>query len=150
MILATETNNMKEVRKTQVIGGEFSCDSMSQSMGLDNHTAASVISGLVDHNQGASNILNDLPDPGETTVTLGWTLQSKQKLLDLKTLVDQGIPPLPTGVAAESNVTHVVVGILYGAEAFVSWHKITMEEQTTPRKYSNASRRWPRNLLAMV
>ena len=91
---------------------------MSQSMCLDNHTEASVISGLVDHNQGASNVLNDLPDPGETTVTLGWTLQSKQKLLDLKTLVDQGIPPLPTGVAAESNVTHVVVGILYGAEAY--------------------------------
>ena len=118
LALATETNNTKEIRTTQVIGGEFSYDSMSQSMGLDNHTSASVISGLIDHSQGASNFLDDLSDPGETTVTLGWTLQSKAKRLDLKTLVHQGIPHLPTEGEEQSNATHVVVGILYGAEAY--------------------------------
>ena len=75
------------------------------------------MTGLIEN----SHFLNDLPDPEEAQCVLSFTLKTKEKNLNLKTLVDQGISAYLVEEVDKrqiSDATHVVVGIVYGAEAY--------------------------------
>jgi hypothetical protein len=91
-------------------------------MGLDDHLQASIVTGLINKFSGASNYLNDPSSPSQVTQTLVCRTKSRKERLDVQTLLQQMSPlRLPDSMDAEMELpkaTHVVVGIVYGAEAY--------------------------------
>jgi hypothetical protein len=89
-------------------------------MGLDDHLQASIVTGLITKFSGASNYLNDPSSPSQVTQTLVCRTKSRKERLDLQNLLQQSPLRLPDSMDAEMElpkVTHVVVGVVYGAEA---------------------------------
>lgn len=90
-------------------------------MGLDDHLQASIVTGLINKFSGASNYLNDPSSPSQVTQTLVCRTKSRKERLDLQNLLQQSPLRLPDSMDAEMELpkaTHVVVGIVYGAEAY--------------------------------
>ena len=98
----------------------FSCvtsESFSkwEHMGLNEHLQASTVAGLIETYKGASLYLSDRASPAEATRTLVCRTISKTERLDLPTLLNHNVTPVDDGLPA---ATHVVVGVLYGAEIY--------------------------------
>ena len=76
------------------------------------------MTGLIE----TSHFFCDISDPEEEAgCVLSFTSQTKERNLNIHTLVDQGISAYLIEEVDErhmSNATHVVVGIVYGAEAY--------------------------------
>ena len=94
-------------------------------MGLDEHLKATVLAGLINKYRGACcNYLADQPNPSQATRILICRAKSRKEHLDLQTLVNEDVP-LRLGSGEEkkqkpgSVPTHVVVGVTYGAEAYL-------------------------------
>ena len=89
-------------------------------MGLDNHLQDSVMAGVIDKLDGASNYANDSSNPSAfTSQTLACRAKSKEEILDLKTLLRQKEPHLHCSKEDEKDeATHVVVGVFYGAQIY--------------------------------
>ena len=81
-------------------------------MDLDNHLLASTMCGLISDFNGASNFINDKPDPSQIILTCSWTQKLwVERYKDLQHLVDPN-------TASNTKATHVVVSVLYGAQMF--------------------------------
>ena len=84
-------------------------------MGLNQHLQASTVAGIINKYRGASLYLSDRTSTAQATQTLVCRAISMTERLDLPTLLNHNVPaidgPLP-------NATHVVVGVLYGAEIY--------------------------------
>lgn len=81
----------------------------------------SVMVGMVDQLQGASNYLNYRPNPSQISRTIVCRAQSRKEYLDVSMLLDSNTARLPgdgEGNLEITEATHVVVGIGYGAEAY--------------------------------
>ena len=92
-----------------------------QHMDLDKHLAVSVVAGLIDNYVGASNYLNERPNPSQANQTLICRAKTKEERLDLQFLLCQEPPCIPRdgpGKRQGIKATHVVVGVDYGAEAY--------------------------------
>ena len=91
---------------------EFSNKIKTESMDLDNHLLASTMCGLISDFNGASNFINDKPDPSQIILTCSWTQKLwVERYKDLQHLVDPN-------TASNTKATHVVVSVLYGAQMF--------------------------------
>ena len=110
-----------ESKWTQCSEEEFSNKVNTESMDLDNHLLASTMCGLVSDFKGASNFINDKPEPSQVTLTCNWTGKLwLENFKDLKNLVDQNIPQwqVANNTETRTEATHVVVSVLYGAQIF--------------------------------
>ncbi len=89
-------------------------------MNLDEHLQASVVAGLIEKYQGASNYVNDRWNPAQATKTLRCRVLSKTESLHIKKLIESEVPFLlkDEQEMRKSEATHVVVGVVYGAEAY--------------------------------
>ena len=99
-------------------------------MGLDDHLMASTMAGLIQPN-GASNFINDQSNREEATLTFVWSGTSwEESYADLKALVRQAkIDGQP-----KSDATHLVVGVLYGAQIYCVMSKDVRKGDDNPRK----------------
>ena len=94
---------------------EFVSNDKKESMNLDEHTMASVMFGVVNTCNGASNFYNHKPDPRRVTVTLVWRGMSREEYYgNLHNLINQDFLSLPENIQS----THIVVSVFYGAEAY--------------------------------
>ncbi len=89
-------------------------------MNLDEHLQASVAAGLIEKYRGASNYVNDRWNPAQATKTVRCRVQSKKESLDVKKLIESEVPFLLKDEKGmrKSEATHVIVGVVYGAEAY--------------------------------
>ncbi|XP_046463234.1 uncharacterized protein LOC124209332 [Daphnia pulex] len=89
-------------------------------MDLDEHHQASVVAGLIEKYRGASNFISDVSDPSQATINLRCHVQSKKESLDVKELIEKEVSFLLNNEEEmkKSEATHVVVGVVYGAEAY--------------------------------
>ena len=90
-------------------------------MGIDNHLNMSITSGLISNFHGASNFINDQPDPRQAAYTVHIQAKLREEHLDLETLVSQQVPRLvgEKGVEeSELDPTHIVTSVCYGGEAY--------------------------------
>ena len=93
-------------------------------MNLDEHSQASVVGNLIDEYCGASLYLNDRWKETQATRTLICRIQTGKKFLDMATLMKNEAPYFPTDekeikkLIKSSEATHVVVGFIYGYEAY--------------------------------
>ena len=116
MASATRFNEQFELRLNK--DPEDPSSNKWQHMGLDKHLQVSTVAGLIEKYHGASNYLNDRQDPAQAYRTLISRAKSRKEYLHLPTLLSQ-TPRLPIGDdAAKPEATHVVVGVIYGAEAY--------------------------------
>ena len=99
-------------------------------LGLDDHLMASTMAGLIQPN-GASNFINDQSNREEATLTFVWSGTSwEESYADLKALVRQAkIDGQP-----KSDATHLVVGVLYGAQIYCVMSKDVRKGDDNPRK----------------
>ena len=83
------------------------------------HLSASILAGLVDKFNGASNIFNDRAVDGQVTVTLCCTIRTKMEQLvsidDIRKLLPSARGRVRDQIPA--GATHAVVGLVYGAHA---------------------------------
>ena len=91
--------------------------------GFDSHLQMSYVAGLMENTENPiSYYLNDRPDPGQATCTIGCRATCREENLDLLSLVNQQVPHLLTAAEneedRESSATHVVTSVLYGAEVY--------------------------------
>lgn len=91
-------------------------------IGLDNHLKVSTISGLIDQYRGASAYLNDQKNPAQMTRTVVCRIKSKKEKLELTQLISAQDVPNTERKGEKQNLfkeaTHVVVGVVYGAEFY--------------------------------
>ena len=115
-----------ESKWVQCSEGEFFYIIMTDNMDLDNHLLASTMCGLVSDFKGASNFINDKPDPSQVTLSYNWTGKLwVESYKDLKNLVDQNIAHCQVNNTQQtkSEATHVVVSVSYGAQIFCAFAK---------------------------
>ena len=117
---ATRTQSQFELRLLSSKHSDFILNSKWDLMGLDNHLQDSVMAGVIDKLDGASNYANDSSNPSAfTSQTLACRAKSKEEILDLKTLLRQKEPHLHCSKEDEKDeATHVVVGVFYGAQIY--------------------------------
>ena len=85
---------------------------------LDSHLQLSYVAGLMENTENSSSYyLNDRPDPRQVTCTIGCHATCREENLDLLSLVNQQVPHL-LQEDQESNATHVVASVSYGADVF--------------------------------
>ncbi|KAI9556598.1 hypothetical protein GHT06_016388 [Daphnia sinensis] len=92
-----------------------------ENMGLEEHSQASIMAGLIENHRGAAKYLNDREGLTEASQVLICRAKSRKLKLDLKTLISQDVPNLQDfrqEANSERNPTHVVVGVTYGAEVY--------------------------------
>ena len=94
-------------------------------MYLDNHSLLSVMSGLVENYNGAANYFNDRLNPLQASRTIYCRVQSQEKHLDLEALLDRTLTKRFHGnpemfECMVPDATHVVVGVIYGSQAYCS------------------------------
>ena len=107
-----------------------------EHMGLSKHLQVSVMAGLFDKYNGASNYINDRPSPSHVTKTFACRTKTREQHLDVNILARQKIPPLEEKMQA----THVVVGVFYGAEAYcVFTHDLDGKKESQPEIEENLS-----------
>ena len=99
---------------------EFSNKIKTDNMDLDNHLLASTMCGLIGDFKGASKFINDKPDPSQVTITCNWTQKLwVERHKDLPNLTNKNIAHCHTvNTKTNSEATHVVVSVLYGAQMF--------------------------------
>ena len=91
---------------------KFSNKIKTEPMDLDNHLLASTMCGLISDFNGASNFINDKPDPNQITLACSWTRKLwVERHKDLQHLIDPN-------TASNIQATHVVVSVVYGAQMF--------------------------------
>ena len=118
---ATQVSGSEDVRTGWNTDAEFIENSKKDSLCLDNHLMASVITGLIEEYHGASNYLNHLPNPKEATVTIVCRSKSREEQLNLEILTNQSVPHLllhGNPEKQEFEATHIITGIFYGAEVY--------------------------------
>ena len=99
-------------------------------MGLDDHLMASTMAGLIQPN-GASNFINDQSNREEATLTFVWSGVSwEESYADLKALVRQA----KSDGQPKSDASHLVVGVLYGAQIYCVMSKDVRKGDDNPRK----------------
>ena len=84
-------------------------------MGLNEHLQTSIMTGLIGKYRGASNYLNDKTNTLQASRILVLRLKSRKERLNWQ---DTPNKYAQCFVAGETEATHVVVGITYGAEAY--------------------------------
>lgn len=119
----TEATQVKAEFKLNLIRPDSKFSNKWQHMGLDDHLQTSIVAGLIDKFRGASHYVNDQMNPSQATQTLVCRTKSRKERLDLPALLQNN--PLRFSNSTEAGVdwslpkaTHVVVGIVYGAEAY--------------------------------
>ena len=98
----------------------FTCNADFTTL-IDNHLNMSITSGLISNFHGASNFINDQPDPRQAAYTVHIQAKLREEHLDLETLVSQQVPRLvgEKGVEeSELDPTHIVTSVCYGGEAY--------------------------------
>ena len=109
-------------------------------MGLNKHLQVSVMAGLFDKYNGASNYVSDRPSPSHVTKTCVCRAKSREEHLDVNILVRQKITPLANAGEEKKKATHVVVGVFYGAEAYcVFTHDLDEKEESRQQVEENLS-----------
>ena len=99
-------------------------------LGLDDHLMASTMAGLIQPN-GASNFINDQSNREEATLTFVWSGVSwEESYADLKALVRQA----KSDGQPKSDASHLVVGVLYGAQIYCVMSKDVRKGDDNPRK----------------
>ena len=81
----------------------------------------SITSGLISNFHGASNFINDQPDPRQAAYTFIIRTQVREEHLDLEKLVSQQVPRLVGEKGEEESeldATHIVTSVCYGGEAY--------------------------------
>ena len=106
-----------EVRVAESFDADFSVNSKKDSMNLDCHLEASVMAGLIEDYKGASNFINDRPDPGQVTCTFVWTAKSLEEYYQDFQNCDFRLV-LPGLKEKKLEATHLVVSVIYGAQAY--------------------------------
>ena len=91
-----------------------------ENMGLDEHMQASTLVGLVDssNSKGAVNYLKDKANLSQVTRTLVCRTMSMAEYVDMQTIVNHSVPPATDEQETMPKATHVIIGIVYGAEAY--------------------------------
>ena len=90
-------------------------------MGLDKHLQASTLAGLVDSSmfEGAANYLKDKTNPSQVSRTLVCRVISKKEGIDMHPLLSHITADGPVKrQKTKQKATHVITGIVYGAEAY--------------------------------
>ena len=90
-------------------------------MGIDHHLNMSITSGLINDFHGASNFINDEPDPGQVAYTFIIRAKVREEHLDLEKLLSQQVPRLVGEKGeeeSEPDATHIVTSVYYGVEAY--------------------------------
>nr|CAH0108576.1 unnamed protein product [Daphnia galeata] len=114
---------------------------------LDEHLQVSIVTGLIENEyRGASNYLNDRPDKQQITWTILFRAKTRKEMfkrLPVEWLID---PSNDDNVNNKENsdATHIVAGIVYGAEAYcvLSWELNGEEEDQDVREEARESL-WP-------
>lgn len=119
---ATQVQEKFELRLLSDQHSNLVTNNKWEQWGLNKHLQVSVMAGLFEKFNGASNyFINHRSDPDpslQVSKTLLCRMKSKEERLDLKALMaKQNVSPL-SGEEGREQATHVVVGVLYGAEAF--------------------------------
>ena len=116
---ATRTQSQSEVRLLSSKHSDFIINSKWDLMGLDQHLQVSIMAGVIETFQGASNYANDSSNPALVTQTLACSFKSRGDILDLESLVSRDQPHLHcSNEDGKEEATHVVVGVSYGAEVY--------------------------------
>ncbi|KAI9556597.1 hypothetical protein GHT06_016387 [Daphnia sinensis] len=109
---------------------EFECsdsgsmDSKMENMGLDEHSQASFMAGLIEKPRGASKYLSSCCSSSQAAHVLICRAKSKVVRLDLQHLAIQDVKLLhdtwtkTKSPKTKANPTHIVVDVTYGAEAY--------------------------------
>ena len=119
MQAATRTQFQSEVRLLSAKHSDFIINSKWDLMGLDQHLQVSIMAGVIETFQGASNYANDSSNPALVTQTLACSFKSRGDILDLESLVSRDKPHLHcSNEDGKEEATHVVVGVSYGAEVY--------------------------------
>ena len=84
-----------------------------EEMDLDEHTQTSVSVDLINDFNGSSKYLNDRPIPTQATFTFIFRLISTVKHLEIPSIVCKSVSTKPN-----TQVSHVVTGIIYGVSAY--------------------------------
>lgn len=120
-------------------------------MGLDDHLKISIMAGLIDKFQGANNyLIMNQPDPTRVTRTLTCRVSSKKVSLDLKEWLAKFISLCPSNdeiVNAQIEATHVVVEVIYGAEAYFV---VSQDVNETDEDSREEAENYLSNLIAKV
>jgi hypothetical protein len=111
---------------------------------LDEHLQVSIVTGLIENEyRGASNYLIDRPDPQQITWTILFRAKTRKEMfkrLPVEWLID---PSSDDNVNNKENsdATHIVAGIVYGAEAYcvLSWELDGEEEDQDVREEARES-----------
>ena len=113
--------------KTVQVHSDFSTKKW-EIMKIDHHMLASVFAdGFVEKFNGTSKYLQDQWSPSHVTQTLVCRVHFKKEYVENSILVKKGVPTLPLAACKRrldkkfytfAEATHVVVGIVYGAEAY--------------------------------
>ena len=119
----TEATQVKAEFKLNLIRPDSKFSNKWQHMGLDDHLQTSIVAGLIDKFRGASHYINDQMNPSQATQTLVCRTKSRKERLDLPALLENNPLRFPNSTEAGVDwslpkATHVVVGIVYGAEAY--------------------------------
>ena len=108
-----------ESKWMQCSEAEFSNKIITGKIDLDNHLLASTMCGLISDFNGASKFINDKPDPSQVTLTCNWTQKLwVERHKDLQNVVDQNMAKFHEVGNTQTEATHVVVSVLYGAQIF--------------------------------
>ena len=98
---------------------EFSNRIKTENMYLDNHLLTSTMCGLISDFNGASNFINDKQDPSQVILICNWTQKLwVERHKDLQNVVDQNMAKFHEVGNTQTEATHVVVSVLYGAQIF--------------------------------
>ncbi len=116
MKAATHTQYNFDLRIVGKEQSDYLISNKQDLIGLDKHLQVSVMASLFHEYLGASNYVNDNPDPSNVSQHFVCRIISREEGLDLKTLISQKMPSLT--VDERKQATHVVVGVFYGAEAY--------------------------------
>ena len=138
MTSAIRVDHEVEMKTVQVLS-DFSTKKW-EIMKIDHHMLASVFAdGFVETYNGASKYLKDQWSPSHVTQTLVCRVHFKKEYVENSILVKKGVPTLPLAAYKRrldkkfytfAEATHVVVGIVYGAEAYCGLSKQVNDNET--------------------
>ncbi len=116
------TSNRFNIQQIRRLSEDFT--NKCHQLNFNDHLKLSIIAGLIDKYEGASNYLIDRSSSlAQTNEMLVCRVESKKVDLDLLELVNDHIPRLPHDRVEniEKRVleaTHIVISVTYGAEAY--------------------------------
>ncbi|XP_057377823.1 uncharacterized protein LOC130699592 [Daphnia carinata] len=114
--------------------GSGSTSNKWKNMGLEEHSQASIMAGLVENQRGATKYLIDQDGFSEASQVLICRAKSGKVQLDYESLISQDVLYLQDFGQDKNrkiNPTHIVVGVTYGAEVYCV---LTLESEENARK----------------